>query len=378
VRKRKVNGNGQGSVYSAPDKRRTLHWRAVLTVGWTIEGKPVRRSRYAATKAAAEAELRDMIRDRDAGRPVTDPRLTLRAYLPAWLAGRTDLAPRTVESYRRGIDHAMRHLGTYRLRAITPTDVEAALAEIGGSNARITRAVLASALMDAERDGKVPRNVAKLSRPPKEVHRVIRILTAEEAQSLVEIAPTHRLGAMVTLALGTALRIGEVLGLTRDALDLDGGRMRISAQLQHPTGAPAELANPKSAASASIVHLPPFVVAALRAHLAGQAAEQIRAGRRWEDTAGLVFTTSLGRPVHDNTARFVLDVLCKRAGAERVNFHALRHTALTLATEEADQKAAQALARHTRQAATDRYAHETDALKARAAAGLQRRIGGMG
>ena len=368
-------GNGQGSVYPAPDKRRKLHWRAALTVGWTLEGRPVRRSRYAATKAAAEAELRDMIRQHGAGLPVADPRLTLRAYLPAWLAGRTDLRPRTVESYRRGIDHAMRHLGTMRLRAITPTDVEAALAEIGGSNARITRAVLASALKDAERDSKVERNVARLARPPKEAHRVRHVPTADEARALVAVAPTHRLGAMVPLALGTALRIGEVLGLTRAELDLDAALLRVSVQLQHPTGEAAELADPKSAASVSVLLLPPFVVTALRAHLARQAAEQLRAGRRWKDTEGLVFTTSLGRPVHDNTARYVLDVLCARAGVERVNFHALRHSALTMTTERAGQKAAQGLARHTRQSTTDRYAHETDGLRSAARDALQEAIG---
>ena len=373
-------GNGQGSVYLEADKRRKRHWRAVLTVGWTLEGKPVRRSRYASTKAAAEAELRDMIRQHGAGLPVADPRLTLRAFLPAWLAGRVDLRPRTVESYRRGIDHAMRHLGTMRLRAITPTDVEAALAEIGGSNARITRAVLASALRDAERDSKVERNVARLSRMPKEVHRVRHVPTADEARALIAAAmglpyepaaganrglrrpveseavsrgPTphlsapaagHRLGAMVPLALGTALRIGEVLGLTRAELDLDAALLRVSVQLQHPTGG-AVLADPKSAASVRILPLPPFVVTALRAHLARQAAEQLRAGRRWRDVDGLVFTTSLGRPVHDNTARYVLDVLCARAGVERVNFHSLRHSALTMTTERAGQKAAQEIGR---------------------------------
>ena len=47
--------------------------------------------------------------------------------------------------------------------------------------------------------------------------------------------------------------------------------------------------------------------------VAAQAAEQIAAGRKWGNADRLIFTTAEGRPLHPNTARYVLDELCARA-----------------------------------------------------------------
>ncbi len=318
--------------------------------------------------------LTDMLRSHNAGRPVPDDRLTVRAWLPAWFDHRTDLRPETVKVWRQAIDHTLRRVGTLRVRRLTPTDVEDACAEMPPGIAVIARSVLVLALRDAERDGVVDRNVARLSRPRKTVHADVLVPDAAQARALVAASASHRLGALIVVALGTGLRVGELLGMTRECLDLDAGTARIDWQLSWVGGEP-RLTRPKTSQSRRVVPLAPFVIAALRSHLARQAQERLAAGRNWQDADGLVFTRLDGRPVHHNVARYVLDGACERAGLPHVQFHSLRRAALQLATEGASQKAAQTLAGHRSIVTTDIYVHASDDLARAATAAIEEALG---
>lgn len=368
-----MRGNGEGSVYRASGKR-SLPWCATVTEGWTLAGRPVRRSRFAATKADAVLALNDMLAARRQGRPIADDRLTLKAFLPAWLEGRSDLRPSTVRVWQQAADHLLRRLGTLRVRHLTPTDVEAACAEMPPGVAAVARTMLGVALADAERDGTTDRNVARLSRPRRVSRAAVLSLDARQARALIAACSSHRLGALYVAALGTGLRQGELLGLMRDCLDLDAGTARIEWTLGWVAGEPV-LGRPKTESSRRTVPLAPFVVAALKAHRARQDAERLAAGRKWRDADGFVFTTVEGWPISGNTARWVLDSLCGKAGLGHVKFHSLRKTALQLVTERASQKAAQTLAGHSSITMTDRYTHPTDVLARAAAGALQEAIG---
>lgn len=367
-----MRANGEGSVYQS--KGRKLPWRATVTEGWTLAGRPVRRSRFLGTRVEAVLALQDMLKAKRHGRPVPDDRLTLRAFLPAWLASRTDLRPGTVRVWRQAADHLLRRLGTLRVRRLTPTDVEGACAEMPPGIAVTARTLLSTALADAERDGIVDRNVAKLSRTRHITRADVTIPDAAMARALIAAAASHRLGALIVAALATGLRQGELLGLTRANLDLDAGTARIDRTLSWVDGAPT-FGHPKTDSSRRVVPLPPFVVATLRSHRARQDAERLAAGRRWRDADGLVFTREDGYPVHPNTARYVLDAIATKAGLPHVRFHALRHSALTLATAGASQKAAQAMAGHRSISTTDIYTQPGDELARLAADALQEAIG---
>ena len=69
-------GNGEGSIYQAADGR----WVAAIT----LEGGK-RKVRYAKTRKAAADKLAAALKDRRDGVPVTDDRITVKAYLERWL-----------------------------------------------------------------------------------------------------------------------------------------------------------------------------------------------------------------------------------------------------------------------------------------------------
>ena len=55
--------------------------------------------------------------------------------------------------------------------------------------------ILATALRDAEREGRVVRNVARLVRPPRRAAKQTQVLTAEEGIRVLESVVDDRLGS---------------------------------------------------------------------------------------------------------------------------------------------------------------------------------------
>jgi integrase len=125
---------------------------------------------------------------------------------------------------------------------------------------RLVHAVIGRALRDAERWGRVPRNVARLADPPSRGQSRAQAWTAGELRRFLEHVHDDRLFAMWRLAATTGMRRGELAGLTWRALDLDGARLHVAQQLV-PTRGGATLGPPKSARSRRTVALDPETVA---------------------------------------------------------------------------------------------------------------------
>jgi integrase len=67
----------------------------------------------------------------------------------------------------------------------------------------------------------------------------------------------------------------------------------------------------------------------LRAHYDRQQGERLAAGEKWQEH-GLIFTTSLGTPIHPRNLLRDFKKLLRDAGLPTIRFHDLRHTAASL------------------------------------------------
>lgn len=79
--------------------------------------------------------------------------------------------------------------------------------------------------------GLVPRNVATLEDPPRTVRQPVSALTPEEARRFTEAARGDTHEAVFAVALGLGLRIGEILGLRRQDIDLETGQLSVRQAL---------------------------------------------------------------------------------------------------------------------------------------------------
>jgi len=325
--------NGAGSVGRHPDGR----WWARYTTH-DAEGRPVRKAVYGQTRRQVEDQLVALLRDRNLGlvsaRRGRGP--TVAAYADRWLTTRvSSLRPWTAQRYEELLRlHVCPTLGRVplaRLEIAAVNDLLAAKRAAGLAPRTVhhVRAVLRTLLNAALREGVVTRNVAAWSDPPRVPHVERVTLAPAQAQRLVEAAHTERDGTIWTLALATGARQGELLGLTWDDYDEAARTLRIRHALNRVDGL-LTLVDTKTPSSRRVVVVAPVVAEALARQRTAQAADQLRAGPRWRNARGLIFTTTLGAPRDGTVVSHQLRLRCRALGLPLVRFHDLRHTTATL------------------------------------------------
>jgi integrase len=176
----------------------------------------------------------------------------------------------------------------------------------------------------------------------------IDFLDADEVRLLLNHLPDDHFGPMIVLALNTGLRIGEILALRWDALDLAGARINVWYNLNDD----GTLGTPKSGRSRDV----PLNGNVLRA----MAKVEPRTGTAW------VFFRPNGEPLTRIMAYRALIATIKRANLNqaagqrqrRLGWHMLRHTfASRLVMRGVPLRAIQELLGHASMDMTLRYAH---------------------
>lgn len=321
---------GQGSIHY--DHAKGL-WVGAVELEPGPDGR--RRRKFVRVKAGPgrrpPKELIDKLRAvqtaRDSGAPIVDELATVGGWLRHW-AGEVvptlDIAEGTADDYRwLTAKYLIPRLGRVRLAKLTVEHVEkmmAAMRADGLSPRTIayTRAVLRLALTDAERRGRIPRNVVALTRAPKKsAAKLDDALTVDEAATVLQAASGDRLEALAVLVLAVGLRPGEAYRLRWPDLDFD-----------NPDTATLTVNESKTAAGVRTIALPEFVATALRHHRRRQRDERM-AAPVWGDPE-LVFTSTVGTRLDDRNALRWWHNLCEQAGIPRRRFYCTRHTAATL------------------------------------------------
>jgi integrase len=217
--------------------------------------------------------------------------------------------------------------------------------------------ILHKALEQAVKWGALPRNVCKATTPPKPTSKEIHPLDAEQARRLLEAACGNRLEALYVLAVTAGLRIGELLGLQWEDMDLYTETLRVRRTKSQAKTGPT-FTTPKNGKGRQL-RLTRRAAEALKSHKATQNAERLKLGDLWEDN-GLVFCTMGGKPLDfRNVATTSFKPLLKKTGLPDIRFHDLRHTCATLLLSRGHHpKLMQELLGYASVAMTlDRYSH---------------------
>jgi len=318
--------------------KRGQSWSAVYDELPDETGKRRQRSKGGfQTRKEAQRFLTDTLARIDSGSYAQPSKLTVAEFLEfEWLpAVENTLRPLSIQRYRSLVRLYIRpRIGSMRLQGLSAGHLNSMYADLeraglSVSTRRLVHAVIGRALRDAERWGRVPRNVARLADPPSRGRSRARAWTAGELRRFLDHVSGERLAALWRLAATTGMRRGELAGLTWRALDLDGARLSIEQQLV-PTRGGATFGPPKSSRSRRTVALDPETVSTLRRHRETQLLERDFAGPAYVDR-DLVFADQLGGPIHPQRLTEWFSEHRKAADILSGSLHVLRHTAATLA-----------------------------------------------
>ncbi len=271
-----------------------------------------------------------------------------------------NLSPHTLRAYRGDLDRFVLFLARDYLNVrpadLRPEDVDtpavraflAAMTRQGLARRSQGRALSAvkSLFRFACLQGRLGANPASSVRTPKQEKTLPRHLRPGEIERLIEAPPVDKpLGrrdrALLELLYATGLRVGELVSLDRDDVDLTARVLRVLGKGGKERMVPFGTA----AAEALSVWLGDW--------------DELRARRPAADDGEPVFLNNRGGRLGDRSVRHVVDRYAAVAGVPAgVHPHTLRHTFATHLLEEgADLRTIQELLGHSSLATTQRYTH---------------------
>ena len=324
-------------------KRGKESWSVVIDLGKDpLSGRrrQVRRA-VKGTKREAEAALVQLLHQRDSGVDRPPGRILLGEYLEKWLQDFAEhhLAPATRKRYAELLRvHVIPSLGSIPLAKLRPLHIHECYAQVlaKGRSARTALhvpRVLREALQHGLRLQLLARNPADAVEPPRPERYQAPMLAPEEVVRLLDTAEETTHGSLVHTALATGLRLGELLGLRWEDVDLQAGVLHIRQSLQRLGGHQGTFRQPKTHRSARPVSIPVATVERLKRHRVRKAEEFLAAGASRQDS-GLVFTDALGLPVHHEAWRRSWRRIVERSGLAPLRFHDLRHVHASLLLQQ--------------------------------------------
>ena len=365
------NANGEGSI--TYDKKRK-RWRARISleihegprrihVGWF-------KTRDEAHTALVEALSRDGRRrfslDADKVRGAE--------YLEDWLATTsrvnvTEGIQRQRETHVRA--HLIPYVGPVKLSELRPVHVRLIKQELldkglAPSTTGYILGTLSTALNQAVDDELIPRNPARSVRKPKNRAPKMRVLSAEQAEALVESVRGTRYEALYAVAVWLGLRQGELAALTWADVDPEGKLLRVRRSV-NTDRAGERWATTKTGEEREII-LPESIAASLIRHRRIQAEEKLAAGASWKNP-NLVFPNKRGGVNRRSTVYEHFQRHRENLGLPPMRFHDLRDTAGTLMIRGGvDVRTVADILGHADPAMTlRRYAHVLPDMRERAA-----------
>jgi integrase len=164
-----------------------------------------------------------------------------------------------------------------------------------------------------------------MARPKVTEDEVEEVEIVPDIPALISALQGWRHGTVAMVALFTGMRLGEVLALRWNNVDLDAKVIKVRGTLEQTKRFGIRFKVPKTKAGRRDITLPDILIEALRDHRKGQLELRMQLGvGRLPDDA-LLFAPLEGKPRAPNLLSTLWINFRRRIGM-KVKFHALRHT----------------------------------------------------
>ena len=313
----KRRAKGEGSIF----REKTGYWCAEITL---TDGKKKRK------RSKSQSIVRDWLLEQrgsiKSNLLLPDENLLFGEFLDRFLTDVAEptLKPKTVYSYEWLIrKHIKPNLGHIPITKVRPDHLQTLYKKkqdegLSKRSVQHMHAVIRRSLNVALSWGLIYRNPCSLVTAPTPDRIPPTTLTADQSKIFLKSVELHQWYPIYVLALTTGMRMGEILGLYWEDIDLDKGTLSIKRTIQLYNGRPL-LGEPKTKASRRTISLTNYAKSVLNTI---------------ERTEGLVFTTRHKTPINQSNLYRHFRNAIKKAGLPTMRFHDLRHTAATLLLKE--------------------------------------------
>ena len=329
-RKGKPRRRGSGSIFRRPE-RKGKQWVAQILLE---NGRT--RQRYFNTEKEADDALNEMLYEQKRGVLASGPKQTVKDYMEYWLEiHRASLKLSTYALYRRHLNnHILPGLGQYQLQSLKVDQLQAFYSKkqqerLSPKTLRLLHTILSTAFKDAVRWKRLSVNVCEHVKLPRVSRRDIKPLDQDQARRLLAVAKGGPLESLLTLALVTGMRLGEILALHWNDISSEEKTLQVLHTVDYIQGYGFVESEPKTENSRRTLAIPQIALDTLKQHRTAQLAIRLQAGTAWQEQ-GLVFTNEHGGYLGRTRVHAIFRKLLKQAGLPPMRFHDLRHSAATI------------------------------------------------
>lgn len=344
-------GNGEGTIYK--DKTGRDRWIAQVTVK-TVDGSK-RKSIYGATRAEVRDKMAAILSEAKKAGVIDDTKITLDEWIAVWIEDYKKLALKrtSIDNYYRYFNAHIKDspLGKTPLKKVTSNQIQRFLndksinGKVDGSGG-LKRAsvkhifnVIYGAMEQAIKTNMINHNPCMAVTLPKRDKGEVLYFTPEQANQFLEAVKETKHYPLYVLELITGLRLGEIVALRWENVNLDEKRIDVklsaaivSKEVQSENGvihSEVILQSPKTKKSIRTLYIEEPLVSMLKNLRKEQLQKCMLFGDAFNNS-GFVFTNDYGNMLHPRTIQDHFKRAIKKAGLPNLHFHSLRHTAASM------------------------------------------------
>ncbi|MDQ1910550.1 tyrosine-type recombinase/integrase [Paenibacillus sp. GD4] len=333
-------------------KRGNDSWLLVVEAGIGADGKRIRRTKTVKAKGIREARklLAEFETEVEAGHYIAPEKMTFAAFVEEWREkyAESELGIKTLDIYLRFLKNRILPVfGHMRLDKIQPFHVVNFIADLGKDGNRqdgkigqlssgtiqYNHRILKNIFSRAVEWRLIRNNPAADIKKPKVNRKEIEVYDEEEVALLFELLEKEPLKwrMMIMLAITTALRRGELVGLEWKHIDLDKGILEVRQSISHSINGQRIISEPKTVKSKRKVSLPDTVVEHLKEYYLEARKKRLALGDAWKGGDHFfVFSSDEGMAYYPETPYLWFRGFLKKHSLKYIRFHDLRHTSATL------------------------------------------------
>ena len=328
------------------------YFRIRLTVGYNLDGKPIRKSFYGRTKGEAENKRREYVKAIENGLNPDLGSHTLERAMYSWLweierhsGNKSSTFERYESIFRNYIQNSpISHLVIADIKKLPIQKYYNKLIEKGKSHSIILNLnkLLKKFFSYAEQEGYITKNPIKGLKLPKskeedlkdEINKEVETFSDGDIKKIITSLGDTKLRYIVLFALLTGARQGEILALEKT--DIKNGFVRINkivrtVKVFDNNGNykyELKITKPKTKSSNREVPIPVSLQKELKKLNLLIKKERIKLGLAYTDN-NLLFPSITGTYMDDKNLRRSWQRALKAAEVDYKKFHSLRHTYAT-------------------------------------------------
>lgn len=370
------------------DKGKYKYFRVTATIGTTPEGKPIKKEFYGKNQKEAIAKKNTYLAELNKGLTIDYDKMSLGELMKIWLFDyvKVHTAPNTLARYmlvyknyvkstelnsKKLCDIKFLYLQQYYNKLHNEGISESKIFNLNKVLRNFFNFCITNSYMLVNPTFRIVIPKDDTTENKKEV---VDIFTDEEIAAISKNSKNY-MYYLFKLAMATGLRMGELLGLELNCIDLDNAEITVKQALktvnifddENTSKREIQLGSTKNNKTRT-VPIPQGLISDLKKHINNQKELFLSCGLVYSDT-DFLFTTKGCQPINSRNLQRAWERTLKRANVRYRKFHNVRHTyASKLLANGVDIKTISTLLGHSNISITaDTYIHVVSETKADAA-----------